>query len=131
MDKASLSEIVKELDSLKSWECSFPFNESDPGEVPKFVDLCQSIHIDECARSLHPNFDKDTFPKRSTMHCFPDHFRGLGGMTSLWKQIESSAFLYGFNVTRDNSRLSAKSRSLRAAEFQVSCKKHVVHVSTK
>ena len=63
MDKASLSEIVKELDSLKSRECSFPFNKSDPGEVPKFVDLCQYIHIDECARSPHQNLAKDTFPK--------------------------------------------------------------------
>ena len=51
--------MENQIDLMKNWECSMPFNESMSNEIPKYIDLCKML------KGKEPY----TFPGRCTGEC--------------------------------------------------------------
>ena len=69
--------MENQIEIMKHWECSMPFNESLSNELPKYVDLCKMFKIEES-------------------YTFPVRFTGEGSKAKLIQELKIAAMKAGF-----------------------------------
>ena len=82
--------MENQIEIMKHWECSLPFNESLTNELPKYVDLCKMFTIEEA-------------------YMFPIRFTGESSKEKLIQELKIAAMKAGFALMlRTTSRRKSR-----------------------